>query len=139
MVSSDVWRKMVQVAVNRSFNQITVCTFFFFQLLNTITQWGYTSRGVINLACCIFILQYDNPPHVWVFCRQMEIRVPMILSLRQLVDYLDQPRYLPTTVIKQYNFKQALMWLVSLHLSFAFLCYLKIFYSELQNFDITRN
>ncbi|CAL8165168.1 unnamed protein product [Prunus armeniaca] len=37
MVSSDVWRKMVQVAVNRSFNQITVCTFFFFQLLNTIT------------------------------------------------------------------------------------------------------
>lgn len=24
LVNSDVWRKMVQVAVNRSFNQITV-------------------------------------------------------------------------------------------------------------------
>jgi glutamate N-acetyltransferase/amino-acid N-acetyltransferase len=27
MVASDVWRKMVQIAVNRSFNQITVRNF----------------------------------------------------------------------------------------------------------------
>lgn len=29
-VTSDVWRKMVQVAVNRSFNQITVSKKFIF-------------------------------------------------------------------------------------------------------------
>lgn len=29
-VTSDVWRKMVQVAVNRSFNQITVRKLYFF-------------------------------------------------------------------------------------------------------------
>ncbi|KAJ7959509.1 Arginine biosynthesis bifunctional protein ArgJ, chloroplastic [Quillaja saponaria] len=30
LVASDVWRKIVQVAVNRSFNQITVCNLYLF-------------------------------------------------------------------------------------------------------------
>lgn len=29
VVGSDVWRKMVQISVDRSFNQITVCSLFF--------------------------------------------------------------------------------------------------------------
>jgi N-acetylglutamate synthase/N-acetylornithine aminotransferase len=34
LVTSDVWRKMVQIAVNRSFNQITVWNIIaFFQFI----------------------------------------------------------------------------------------------------------
>ena len=34
LVASDVWRKMVQTAVNRSFNQITVCYILAYVLSN---------------------------------------------------------------------------------------------------------
>ncbi|CAB4273121.1 unnamed protein product [Prunus armeniaca] len=39
MVSSDVWRKMVQVAVNRSFNQITRA--FAIASCETMDNWGW--------------------------------------------------------------------------------------------------
>jgi glutamate N-acetyltransferase/amino-acid N-acetyltransferase len=35
LVASDVWRKMVQTAVNRSFNQITVCNIFALLVVST--------------------------------------------------------------------------------------------------------
>ncbi|CAL2246611.1 unnamed protein product [Prunus armeniaca] len=42
MVSSDVWRKMVQVAVNRSFNQITL-----YYKVAGLRRWGFCSGFLV--------------------------------------------------------------------------------------------
>lgn len=48
LVDSDVWRKMVKVSVNRSFNQITVSE-------NVLT-------GIIIMKFCGVELNLDNHP-----------------------------------------------------------------------------
>jgi len=49
LVNSDVWRKMVQISVNRSFNQITVCYIWLLYCLFLKFCTGFNKLATVEL------------------------------------------------------------------------------------------
>lgn len=111
LVESDVWRKMVRLAVSRSFNQITVCNFvafnppcYLFQLGDVLVEWtSLPGNGLFGL-CFVFSRL------IYCFCcRLMETPVPMIQSLLLPAGYPDQIGSLLWPFMKLHYFKLVLM------------------------------